>query len=139
MTPCTAVVEVIKLIGEAFEPQKNLYVIPSTLLSFLLDYCHSFRIIVILSGLLSFLQYYCHSFHFIVIPSVLLSFLLNYCHSFWIIVIPSKSLPFQIFVLNSSCIPPIPEGWENWPADLAIFASSLKISLKMHKVFDKFL
>ena len=51
--------EVIKLIGVAFK-QKILYVIPSAFVSFLLYYCHSFRIIVIPSILLSFLPYYCH-------------------------------------------------------------------------------
>ena len=35
-------------------------VIPSVLLSFLPNYCHSFRIIVILSELLSFFPNYCH-------------------------------------------------------------------------------
>ena len=50
---------------------KKIFVIPSALLSFLPDYCNSFRIIVI--------------------PSLLVSFLPN-------IVILSKSLPFQIFV-----------------------------------------
>ena len=55
--------EVIKLIGERFEPKKKkkfkkiLYVIPSALLSFLPYYCHSFQIIVIPSILLSFLPY----------------------------------------------------------------------------------
>ena len=94
--------EVIKLIGETFEPKKNFFfhVIPSILLSFLPDYCHSFRIIVI--------------------PSILVSFLPNYCHSFRITVIPSKLLPFQIFViLNSSSTLPYPKGEKNghrrWP------------------------
>ena len=61
--------EVIKLIGETFEP-KNIFFQKSTL-------CHSFRIIVIPSVLLSFLPDYCHSFHIIVIPSLLVSFLPN--------------------------------------------------------------
>ena len=61
--------EVIKLIGETFEPnifffKKILYVIPSVLLSSLPDFCHSFRISVIPSE-------YCHSFR-------ILSFLPNY-------------------------------------------------------------
>ena len=43
-------------------------------MSFLPNYCHSFRIIAIPSVLLSFLPYYCHSFRIIVIPSELLSF-----------------------------------------------------------------
>ena len=53
--------EVIKLIGETFGPkniffsQKILHVIPSALLSFLPDDCHSFQIFVIPSGFLSFL------------------------------------------------------------------------------------
>ena len=88
--------EVIKLIGETFEPKKNFFfhVIPSILLSFLPDYCHSFRIIVI--------------------PSILVSFLPNYCHSFRITVIPSKLLPFQIFViLNSSSTLPYQKGEKN--------------------------
>ena len=69
--------------------QKTFYVIPSSLLLFLPDYFHSFRIFVILSGFLSFLPN-------IVIPSELLSLLPNS-------VIPSELLPFQIFViLNSS-------------------------------------
>ena len=86
--------KVIKFIGGRFEPKKKnskkiLYVIPSALLLFLPDYCHSFRIFVILSGFLSFLPN-------IVIPSELLSLLPNS-------VIPSELLPFQIFViLNSS-------------------------------------
>ena len=55
--------EVIKLIGERFEPKKYfffkkiLYVIPSALVSFLPYYCHSFRISVIPSVLVSFLPY----------------------------------------------------------------------------------
>ena len=53
--------KVIKLFGKTFEPKiyfffkKILYVIPSALLSFLPDYCHSFQIIVIPSVLVSFL------------------------------------------------------------------------------------
>jgi hypothetical protein len=65
------------------------------------------------SILLSFLPDYCHSFQIIVIPSRLVSFLPN-------IVIPSKLLPFQIFViLNSSSTLPYPKGEKNghrrWP------------------------
>ena len=77
-------------------------------MSFLLYYCHSFRIIVIPSGLLSFLPDYCYSLRIIVIPSKSLPF---HCHSFRIIVIPSESLLFQIFViLNSFCTLPYPKG-----------------------------
>ena len=77
--------------------QKILYVIPSTLLSFLPDYCHSFRIFVILSGFLSFPPNF-------VILSEFLSFLQN-------IVIPSELLQFQIFFsLNSSSTLPYPKG-----------------------------
>ena len=75
-------------------------------MSFLPNYCQSFRITVIHFVLLSFISYYCHSFRIIVILSVLLSFLPN-------IVIPSKllSLPLPIFViLNSSCTLPYPKG-----------------------------
>ena len=61
--------EVIKLIGETFEP-KNIFFQKNTI-------CHSFGIIVIPSLLLSFLPDYCHSFQIIVIPSRLLSFLLD--------------------------------------------------------------
>ena len=74
--------EVIKLIGERFEPKKFFFQ-KNTL-------CHSFCIIVIPSVLLSFLPHYCYSFRITVIPSVLLSFLLYYCHSFHISVIASK-------------------------------------------------
>ena len=98
------------------------YVIPSSLLSFLLEYCNSFWNIVIPSRILSFLLEYCHSYWNIVIPSGILLFLPEYCHSFGIIVIPSEylsfilknchsseSMPFQIFViLKSSCILPYP-------------------------------
>ena len=61
--------EVIKLIGERYEPKKFFFQ-KNTL-------CHSFRIIVIPSIVLSFLPDYCHSFRIIVIPSVLVSFLPN--------------------------------------------------------------
>jgi hypothetical protein len=60
----------------------HIIVIPSVLLSFLPDYCHSFLFIV-----------NCHSFRISVIPSELLSFLPNYCHfkylSSWIAPAPS--------------------------------------------------
>ena len=76
--------KVINLIGERFEQnffffKKILYVIPSTLLSFLPYYCHSFRIFVILSGFLSFLPKF-------VIPS-------EHCHSFRIIAISNICHP----------------------------------------------
>ena len=73
--------EVIKLIGERFEPKKYFFSKKYSM-SFLPHYCHSFHSTVIPSGLLSFLPDYCHSFRIIVIPSVLVSFLPN-------IVIPS--------------------------------------------------
>ena len=69
--------EVIKLIGERFEP-KNIFFQKKYPMSFLPHYCHSFHSTVIPSGLLSFLPYYCHSFRISVIPS-------KYSHSFWII------------------------------------------------------
>ena len=89
--------EVIKLIGERFELiffffKKILYVIPSIVLSFLPDYCHSFQISAIPSVLLSILPDFCHSFRIFVIPS-------EYCHSFAIFVI-----------LNSSSTLPYPKG-----------------------------
>ena len=59
--------EVINLIEETFEPKK--YILSKKyFISFLPNYCHSFRITVILSGLLSFLPDYCHSFQISVIP-----------------------------------------------------------------------
>ena len=73
--------EVIKLIGERFEPKKYFFS-KKYPMSFLPHYCHSFRITVIPSVLLSFLPYYCHSFRIIVIPSVLLSFLPNYLENY---------------------------------------------------------
>ena len=104
--------EVIKLIGERFEPKKYFFS-KKYPMSFLPHYCHSFRITVIPSGFLSFLPDFCHSFQIIVIPSILVSFLPN-------IVIPSKLLPFQIFVtLNSSGTLLYPKGEKNghrrWP------------------------
>ena len=48
--------EVIKLIGERFEPKKYFFS-KKYFMSFLPHYCHSFRITVIPSGLLSFLPY----------------------------------------------------------------------------------
>ena len=66
--------EVIKLIGERFEPKKYFFSKKYSM-SFLPHYCHSFHSTVIPSGLLSFLPDYCHSFRIIVIPSVLVSFL----------------------------------------------------------------
>ena len=70
---------------------------------------HSFHSTVIPSGLLSFLLDYCHSFQISVIPSRLVSFLPN-------IVIPSELLPFQIFVtLSSSGTLPYPKGEKNGP------------------------
>ena len=56
-------------------------------LSFLLHYCHSFRITVISSGLLSFLPYQSHSFR-------ILSFLLNYCHYLSSWIRSSGTLPY---------------------------------------------
>ena len=88
--------EVIKLIGERFEPKKYFFS-KKYPMSFLPHYCHSFRITVIPSGFLSFLPDYCHSFQIIVIPSD--------------IDIPSELLPFQIFViLNSSSTLPYPKA-----------------------------
>ena len=69
--------KVINLIGERFEP-KNFFFSKRYFMSFLPQYCHSFRITVIPSVLLSFLPDYCHSFRISVIPS-------EYCHSFQII------------------------------------------------------
>ena len=77
--------EVIKLIGERFEPEKYFFQ-KSTL-------CHSFHISVIPSIVLSFLPDYCHSFRITVIPSRFLSFLPYYCHFFGIIVISNISHP----------------------------------------------
>ena len=102
--------EVIKLIGETFEPIKDLFS-KKYLMSFLPHYCHSFHITVIPSELLSFLPYYCHSFQIIVIPSVLVSLLPN-------IVIPSK-LFRELQILTSSKSFPYPKGKKNghrrWP------------------------
>ena len=86
--------EVIKLIGETFEPKnifffkKILYVIPSALVSFLPYYCHSFRIIVIPSVLVSFLPN-------IVIPSELftLKSLINVQHVYL----------FHMFCFRTEC------------------------------------
>ena len=103
--------EVIKLIGERFEPKKYFFFQKNTL-------CHSFRISVIPSTLLSFFLDYCHSFKIIVIPSDLVSFLLN-------IVIPFQLLPFKkIVILNSSCTLPYPKGQKNGP----IYASQNRFS-----------
>ena len=70
---------------------KMLYVIPSVLLAFLPDYCHSFQIIVI--------------------PSALVSFLPN-------VVIPSESLR-ELQILTRSKSFPCPKGKKNghrrWP------------------------
>ena len=104
--------KVIKLIGETFEP-KIFFFSKKYFMSFLLHYCHSFRITVIPSGLLSFLPDCCHSFRIFVIPSRFVSFLSN-------LVIPSKSISFQIFViLNSFNTLPYPKGEKNghrrWP------------------------
>ena len=98
--------EVINLIGETFEQKKLiffkkiLYVIPS--------------------ALVSFLPYYCHSFRIIVIPSIILSFYPNQCHSFQIITISNICHPEQLQY------PPIPEGREKWPPEVAIYASKSK-------------
>ena len=83
-------------------------------MSFLPHYCHSFRITVIPSGLLSFLPDYCHSFQISVIPS-------EYCHSFQIITISNICHPEYLRY------PPIPEGREKWPPEVAIYASHSKI------------
>ena len=84
------VVEVIKLIGEIFEPKtffKKYFGIPSALLSFLPYYCHTIRISVIPSKF--------------VIPSKLLSFQI-------------------FVILNSSCtIPEGRENWPAEPAIFA--------------------
>ena len=53
--------EVINLIGVTFK-QKIIFSFKKILMSFLPDYCHSFRITVIPSGFLSFLPDFCHSF-----------------------------------------------------------------------------
>ena len=66
--------EVIKLIGERFEP-KTYSFSKKYFMSFLPHYCHSFRIIVIISILLSFLPYLRHSFQ-------ILSFLPNYSENY---------------------------------------------------------
>ena len=73
---------------------------------------------VIPSTLVSFLPYYCHSFRIIVNPSLLVSFLPN-------IVIPSKSFS-ELQILTSSKVQklPIPKGREKWPSEVAIYASS---------------
>ena len=102
--------EVIKLIGERFEPKKYFFSKKYSM-SFLPHYCHSFHSTVIPSGLLSFLPDYCHSFRIIVIPSVLVSFLPN-------IVIPSE-LFRELHILTSSKSFPYPKGKKNghrrWP------------------------
>ena len=87
-------------------------------MSFLPHQRHSFHITVIPSALLSFLPDYCHSFRIIVIPSILVSFLPNYCHSFQIIAISNICHPEQLQY------PPIPEGREKWPPEVAIYAST---------------
>ena len=74
--------EVIKLIGERFEPKKYFFS-KKYPMSFLPHYCHSFRITVIPSVLLSFLPDYCHSFRISVIPSKLLLFTRIYGHLRW--------------------------------------------------------
>ena len=66
--------EVIKLIGERFEP-KNFFFSKKYPMSFLPHYCHSFHSTVIPSGLLSFLPDYCHSFQ-------ILSFHPNYSENY---------------------------------------------------------
>ena len=77
--------EVIKLIGERFEP-KNIFFQKKYFMSFLPHYCHSFQTTVIPSGFLSFLPDSCHSFRISVIPS-------KYCHSFRIITISNICFP----------------------------------------------
>ena len=81
--------EVIKLIGEIFEPKtfffkQILYLIPPALLLFLPYYCHSFRIIVIPSVLNSVIPFVLRS----VLPS-------EYCHfkkiSSWIAPVTSHT------------------------------------------------
>ena len=89
--------EVIKLIGERFEPKKYFFSKKYPM---------------------SFLPHYCHSFHSTVIPSGLLSFLPDYCHSFRISVIPSE-LFRELQLLTSSKSFPYPKGKRNghqrWP------------------------
>ena len=97
--------EVIKLVGERFEPPKNIFFSKNIL-------CHSFCIVVIPSGLLSLLPDFCYSFRILVIP-------FKYCHSFLIIATSNICHPEQLQYL------PIPEERENWPAEPAIFASQL--------------
>ena len=72
---------------------------------------------------MSFLPHYCHSFRSTVIPSALLSFLPDYCHSFQIIAISN------IFHPEYLQYPPIPEGREKWPPEVAICASLNKLWL----------
>ena len=79
---------------------------------------------------MSFLPNYCPSLSIIVIPSELLSFLSNYCHSFRIIVIPSKILSFLwdcLLVFRNLLAPATAKGRENWPPEMATFASLYKI------------
>ena len=77
-----------KTIWGNIQAKKNIFFQKNTL-------CHSFRISVIPSVVLTFLLDYCHSFHISVIPSELMSFLPNYCHfkyfSSWIAPVPSHS------------------------------------------------
>ena len=81
--------EVINLIGKKRYFFKK---IPSTLVSFLQYYCHSFRI-------LSFLPDLCHSFRIFVIPSRFVSFLSN-------LVIPFEfGHSFQINTISNICHP----------------------------------
>ena len=88
--------EVIKLIGERFEP-KIFFFSKKYFMSFLPHYCHSFRITVIPSVLLSFLPDFCHSFRIFVIPSKFLSFLLK-------IVIPSVLLSFCLAQISAGTL-----------------------------------
>ena len=76
--------EVIKLIGERFEPKKYF---------------------VFKKYFMSFLPHYCHSFCTTVIPSVFLSFLLDCFHSFQIRIYK--------YVLTSSKSFPYPNGEKN--------------------------
>ena len=116
--------EVIKLIGETFEPKQFIFS-KRYFMSFLPNYCHSFRIAVIPSVLLSFLPDYCHSFRIIVIPSRLLSFLPN--------IVISSELFRELKILTSSKTYPYPKGEKNghrrWPymrVLINILASAMK-------------
>ena len=83
------IAEVIKLIAVTFKQKMCCFISKKNTL------CHS--------ALVSFLLDYSHSFGISVIPSGFLSLLPDYCHSFGISVIYSELLPFQIFVIPNNC------------------------------------